>query len=112
MCAEGLSAAAAAVMSEKLQEISTCGLLFELLHDGEGNIHPELEPINTDAIVDVLRRRHGCDWGNNAESWAKWFLNSPSVGTPDERESITVVLRIRKIEKDALERKGAEDNDQ
>lgn len=87
--------------SKRLEAISTCHLVFELLHDGEGKIHPELEPIRTDAIIHVLRRRHGHDAAADAESWAKWFLASPNVGAPDERDSIKAALRIRKIERDA-----------
>jgi hypothetical protein len=99
------------MMNEKIQTISTCHLIFELLHDGEGNLYPEIEPIGTEVIVGVLRSRHG-DLGNDPESWAKWFLGSPNEGTPDERVGIATALRIRRIEKDALRRIDGEDQDQ
>ena len=96
-------------MDKRLNSISTCNLIFELLHDGAGGIYPTIEPISPEVIFTLLRRRHSCNLENNVESWVEWFLGSPELGTQSERDSIATAVRIKKIEKDALRKMDDED---
>ena len=96
-------------MENQLRAVSTYHLIFELLHDGKGNLYSDIEPINPKSILDELRDRLGQDLGSKVEPWVEWFLASTEAGNPDELGTIATVLRIRKIENESLRRIESED---
>ncbi len=40
-----------------IKSLSSYHLIFELLYDGKGNIHPDIEPIDTKEIIKILECR-------------------------------------------------------
>lgn len=82
--------------------LSNYHLLFELLHDGKGNIHPELEPIDTKLIIDTLEERAGRAFKDNINDIIDWFMLTEGVASEKERVGISTVLRIKKIEVKSL----------
>lgn len=91
-----------------LQSLSNYHLIYELLHDGQGGIHPDIEPIDVNELLSVLRQRAGNDLEKDTNQWVKWFLSTDSVGTDKEKASILTVKKIRDIEVESLSRLGGE----
>ncbi len=84
--------------------LSIFHLIYELLYEGRGGIHPNLEPLGSNELIVALKQRTGHAFGDNPERWAEWFLNDQGAGTEKERRSLRTILKIRKIERTAMEK--------
>lgn len=78
--------------------ISTYQLLFELLHDGNGGLHKELEPIDINCIFEELEYRHG-KREREANTWVEWFISANGTGSKKEKDSLKMTQRILNLEK-------------
>jgi hypothetical protein len=99
-------------MEDQLRTLSTYHLIYELLHDGKGNLYPEIEPISPRSIFDVLWHRHGRQIGDNVKSCVEWFLHTPKAGSQNERGTIATVARIRNIEEESVRKIESDDREQ
>jgi hypothetical protein len=91
-----------------LQSLSNYHLIYELLHDGQGGIYPDIEPIDVNELLSVLTQRAGNDIGKDINQWVNWFLTTENVGTEKEKASIVAVKKIRGIEGESLSLLGRE----
>lgn len=87
-----------------LKDLSNYDLLYELLQEGKGEVYPDLEPINTRQIIKILEERASKEFGNNINTILNWFMSSDDVATQEEKNNIKTILKIKNIEKKALEK--------
>lgn len=91
-----------------LEAWSNYHLIYELLHDGQGGIYPDIEPIDLNDILSLLTQRAGNDFGKDVNQWVNWFLTTDGVGTEKEKASVVTVKKIRDIEGESLSRLSRE----
>ncbi len=84
------------------ESLTNYHLLFELLHEGKGNIHPDIEPIDTEQIIKIIEKRADKTFGTNINGIIDWFMSSEGVSSDKERTGIATVIRIKNIEKRSL----------
>lgn len=87
-----------------MQTLSNYHLMFEYLHNGKGDIFPNIEPIDTMRIIKLLEERANLVFGNDFEKILDWFMHTEGVASNEERENLAAVIRIINIEKKSLER--------
>ena len=95
-----------------IKSLSSYHLIFELLYDGKGNIHPDIEPIDTKEIIKILECRANRVFGTDVKKIVDWFLNTEGVASSEEIEGISIVLDIKDIERKSLakiKQKGTKD---
>ncbi len=86
------------------ESMSNYHLLFELLHDGKGDIFPDLEPIDTKQIIRILEKRSNKSFGADVNRIVNWFMLAEGAATDEDKENIRTVLKIMNIEKKALDK--------
>jgi hypothetical protein len=84
-----------------MKRLSTYHLVYELLSDGNGQLYPDLEPMELQEIMKEIGSRHNVSFSDISE-YANWFIES-SEFSDTEKSSVATMLRIIKIEGKALD---------
>ena len=85
-----------------LKTLSNYDLVYELLQDGKGEVYPDIEPIDTNKIIEILEKRSMETFGNDKRKVIDWFMHSDGVASDEEKNNLRTVLKIINIEKKAM----------
>ena len=85
-----------------LKSLTNYHLIFELLHDGKGDLFPDIEPIDTNDIIKILEERSNKSFGADVKKIVKWFMLAEGVATDEDKENMRTIKKIMDIEKKAL----------
>jgi hypothetical protein len=95
-----------------LRSLSNYDLVYELLHDGNGEIYPNLEPIDPEQLYSILQERSGCSFDNDLKKVLNWFMFTDGTATDEEKKNLKIILKIINVGKKALEKIEKENNQQ
>jgi hypothetical protein len=94
-----------------LKSLTNYHLIFELLHDGKGDLFPDIEPIDTKNIIRILEERSNKSFGADVKKIIKWFMLAEGVATDEDKENMRTIIKIMDIEKKALNKIKGERGD-
>jgi hypothetical protein len=84
-------------MTMTLADASLLQLVLELMKGGKAGVIPELaalEPIEIDAIVEVLSARSGTSFGHDTDAWCRWFVEECDTVSEEDKKILALAKQM------------------